>query len=115
MPISTPKHLVGSYSGGEDHFIHVLDHLFVPAIEKVGLNPIPPIAEGSDIIHARIIENIEKTDLILCDMSTLNPNVFFELGIRTAVDKPVCQSASKTDPPSASKIDPPQCVKILYK
>lgn len=90
MPITTPKHLVELYSGGKDHFNHVLNHLFVPAIEKVGLNPILPIAEGSDIIHARIIENIEKTDLILCDMSTLNPNVFFELGIRTAVDKPVC-------------------------
>ncbi len=90
MPITTPKHLVDSYSGGADHFEHVLNHLFIPAIEKVGLNPITPIAEGSDIIHARIIENIEKTDLILCDMSTLNPNVFFELGIRTAIDKPVC-------------------------
>jgi len=90
MPITTPEHLVDSYSGGADHFKHVLNHLFVPAIEKVELNPILPVAEGSDIIHARIIENIEKTDLILCDMSTLNPNVFFELGIRTAVDKPVC-------------------------
>lgn len=90
MPISTPEQFISSYGGDKDHFLHVLEHLFVPAIEKIGLNPIRPIAEGSDIIHARIIENIEKTDLIICDMSILNPNVFFELGIRTAVDKPVC-------------------------
>jgi hypothetical protein len=29
-------------------------------------------------------------ELVLCDISTSNPNVFFELGVRTAVDKPVC-------------------------
>ena len=33
---------------------------------------------------------MESADLVLCDISILNPNVFFELGIRTALNKLVC-------------------------
>jgi hypothetical protein len=89
MPISTPDDLVDRYSNDRDHFKHVLEHLFVPAIEKVGMTPIPPIAQGSDIIHAEIIRHIEGDEFVLCDISALNPNVFFEIGIRTAVNKPI--------------------------
>jgi hypothetical protein len=88
MPISTPKEVVGNYSGDEDHFIHVLDHLFVPAIELAGLEPQKPVMTGADLIHAEIIKRLEEADLVLCDMSRLNANVFFELGIRTALDRP---------------------------
>jgi nucleoside 2-deoxyribosyltransferase len=90
MPISTPEHLVPKYSGDKDHFFHVLEHLFVPAVERNKFNAVRPIAEGSDVIHAEIIKNLEKADLVLCDASSLNANVFYELGIRTALDKPVC-------------------------
>ena len=90
MPISTPDFLVPTYLNDKDHFQHVLECLFIPAIEKVGLKPIPPIAKGADIIHAGIVQNLEKADIVLCDMSSLNANVFFELGIRTAIGKPVC-------------------------
>ncbi len=90
MPITTPEQYVNIYGGDRDHFIHVLEHLFTPALAKINYTPIPPMAEGSDIIHAGIIKQLETADLVLCDMSTLNANVFFELGIRTAVDKPAC-------------------------
>jgi hypothetical protein len=90
MPITTPESFVPLYSGDKLHFHHVLEHLFVPALEKNKFNPIRPIAEGSDVIHAEIIKNLEKADLVLCDASCLNPNVFYELGIRTALYKPVC-------------------------
>lgn len=89
MPITTPKSLISKYSGGENHFAHVLDQIFIPAIEKSNLDPIPPKAAGSGLIQADIIKNLETADLVLCDMSTLNPNVFFEFGIRTALNKPV--------------------------
>jgi hypothetical protein len=89
MPISTPKDMVDSYGGDKDHFKHVLESLFIPAIEKSGFNPIPPKSKGSDIIQAEIIKNLSSTDLALCDMSILNPNVFFEFGIRTTLDMPV--------------------------
>jgi len=90
MPISTPTPLLAQYRQDADHFCHVLDHLFVPAIEKAGFEPIRPKAEGGEVIHAHVIKNIDQSELVLCDMSALNPNVFFELGIRTAVDKPAC-------------------------
>ena len=90
MPISTPEASLSLYQNDSEHFSHVLEHVFVPALEKAGFVPIPPVAKGSDIIHAEIINNLEKSDLVLCDISCLNPNVFFELGIRTALDKPVC-------------------------
>ncbi|WP_406657392.1 hypothetical protein V7O62_02235 [Methanolobus sp. ZRKC2] len=90
MPITTPDHTISQYSNDENHFLHVLDYLIIPAVEKAGLKPISPSSRGSDVIHADIIQKIESADFVLCDMSTLNPNVFFELGIRTALNKPVC-------------------------
>ena len=89
MPVTTPKNCVNLYSD-DAHFEHVLDHLFIPAIKLAGFEPILPIAKGSELIHAEIIKKLESSDLVLCDMTLLNPNVFFELGIRTALNKPVC-------------------------
>ena len=76
MPITTPQELIGEYNNDIDHFTHVLDQLFIPSIEKAGLEPIPPIVQGADIVQAEIINNLEKCDVVLCDMSTLNSNVF---------------------------------------
>lgn len=90
MPITTPDDHCGRYKNDSDHFIHVMEYLFEPAISDAGLNPIFPISKGSEIIHADIISKIESSRLVLCDMSILNANVFFELGIRTALNKPVC-------------------------
>jgi len=90
MPITTPESVINSYRDKADHFKHVLDCLFKPAFQKAGYKPIPPIAKGADLIHADIIKNLEASDIVLCDMSSLNPNVFFEFGIRTSLNKPVC-------------------------
>lgn len=89
MPITTSKEMVEVYNGDTEHFKHVLESLFIPAIEKAGYKAISPISKGSDIIQAEIIKHLAEADLVLCDMSILNPNVFFEFGIRTALDKPV--------------------------
>lgn len=88
MPISTPKDIADRYAD-TDHFKHVLECLFVPAIEKAGFKPIPPSAKGSDLIHAEIVKHLESDEMVLCDASTLNPNVFYEFGIRTSLNKPV--------------------------
>ena len=90
MPVTTPPELVSVYKGDSDHFLHVMEHLFIPAIKEAGFEPIRPITKGSDIIHGHIISNLKSSDLVLCDMSINNPNVFFELGIRTALNKSVC-------------------------
>jgi len=90
MPISTPDLMLQKYRDGKDHFKHVLHCLFTPSVEKAGYQPIPPIAKGADLIHAGIVRNLETAEIVLCDMSCLNPNVFFEFGIRTSLNKPVC-------------------------
>ena len=89
MPITTPSAMKEKYDGEENHFKYVLEHLFVPAINRVDMKPIPPETKGSNVIHGDIIEKLVNADLVLCDMSGLNPNVFFELGIRTSLNKPV--------------------------
>ncbi|AZB00230.1 RNA helicase [Chryseobacterium joostei] len=40
------------------------------------------------LIHERIVNNIYNDDIIICDVSSKNPNVMFELGMRLAFDKP---------------------------
>ena len=89
MPISPSEDLLNDYGGDPQHSVHVLEHLFIPSVEACGLDPIRPIVAGSDVIHGEIIKNLSTANLVLCDMSQLNPNVFFEFGIRTALNKPV--------------------------
>ncbi|MFX0172636.1 MAG: hypothetical protein ACFE9L_12010 [Candidatus Hodarchaeota archaeon] len=43
------------------------------------------------IITTQIIENLIEADLVIADLYDYNPNVFYELGIRHAVGKPVIQ------------------------
>src|SRR5438132_13664547 len=88
-PISTGKELVELYGGDQNHFSNVLKYLLVPAVREAGLNPIEPVMEGSDVIHAQIIRNLDESPHVLCDISSLNPHVMLELGIRTALNKPV--------------------------
>lgn len=48
------------------------------------------VSESDDVgvIHKSIVQNIYKNDLVICDVSTHNANVMFELGLRLAFDKP---------------------------
>lgn len=89
MPISTPSERLDLYDDDADHFVKVYSEIFVPAVKKAGFEAIGPMAEGSEAIHQRIIENLQTAEMVLCDMSCLNPNVFFELGVRTALNLPV--------------------------
>jgi hypothetical protein len=88
MPVTTPA-IYLDRSDDPDHFTHVLHELFVPALEGLGYKVLLPSVAGSELIHAEIIKNLERAHLVLCDLSSLNPNVFFELGIRTALDRPI--------------------------
>src|ERR1035437_4145732 len=88
MPLTTPKVYLEKHRD-PDHFQHVLKYLFYPALTQAGYEVISPLSVGSELIHAGIIQNLEECELVLCDISSHNPNVFFELGIRTSLDKPV--------------------------
>jgi hypothetical protein len=43
----------------------------------------------SNILQARIVGNLYKNEMVICDVSGRNPNVMLELGLRLAFDKPV--------------------------
>jgi hypothetical protein len=88
MPVTTPAPYADDLRD-PDHFGHVLAHLFAPALEQAGYDVIPPKALGAALIHAEIIRHLEQADLVLADLSAHNANVFFELGIRTSLDRPV--------------------------
>lgn len=90
MPITTPDFMIQTYNNDSEHFNNILEYLFVPVLEKMGYDIERPITEGSEIIQSKIINNLFSADMVLCDISILNPNVFFELGIRTALNKKVC-------------------------
>lgn len=50
------------------------------------------------LIHDRIVTNIYNNDIVICDVSSKNPNVMFELGLRLAFDKPtIIVKDDKTD------------------
>lgn len=84
MPISDPD----GYDKG--HFDSVYKDIFVPAIEKAGYSPHRVDEDASSgLIQAKIFENLINAPMAICDLSTRNPNVLFELGIRQAYDKPV--------------------------
>lgn len=43
----------------------------------------------SDVIQKRIVRNLYENPVVVCDVSGLNPNVMFELGMRITFKKPV--------------------------
>ncbi|MCK6080981.1 nucleoside 2-deoxyribosyltransferase [Microbacterium sp. EYE_5] len=88
MPITTHDDESKLY-GDLEHWTHVIEHLFIPAVEAAGFRPIRPTASGTSMIHGRIVKHLAEADMVLCDLSQNNPNVFFELGVRTSLNKPI--------------------------
>src|ERR1044072_932362 len=84
MPISDPD----GYSTG--HFKHVFDDIFAPACVKAGFEPIrADQVRQTNLIHLDVLQKLVESPMALCDLSSRNPNVLFELGLRQAFDKPV--------------------------
>lgn len=88
MPITVHDPEAELY-GDAEHWAHVMAHLFIPAIEAAGYAHIVPSASGTSMIHGRIVKHLVEADMVLCDLSRHNPNVLFELGVRTALNRPV--------------------------
>lgn len=83
MPISDPE----TYEPG--HFERVYEDIFEPACKMANLNPIRvDKISGTSLIQLDILQELLKADMAICDLSSANPNVMFELGIRQAFDKP---------------------------
>lgn len=51
-----------------------------------------------NVIHKNIVLNIYSNEIVICDVSSRNPNVMFELGMRLTFDKPVVIIKDKDTP-----------------
>jgi hypothetical protein len=72
--------------------------IYVPAIKEAGYEPVRAdelFTTGS--VVEQIWEQIEKSKLLLADLSGKNPNVFYELGLAHAARKPVVFAAAQVD------------------
>ena len=84
MPISE----VDGYDE-ENHFEQVYKYILKKAIENAGYKAIrADEISSSNIIQKDILQRLIESPMVICDLSTLNPNVMFELGIRQAFNKP---------------------------
>lgn len=73
-----------------EHFQHVYDDIIMPAVINAEFSPVRADgAKSTDLIHLSILKKLIAAPIAICDLSTRNPNVLFELGIRQAFDKPV--------------------------
>lgn len=75
------------YNNG--HFKRVYEDIFAPACRSAGYKPVraDDVAQ-SNLIHLDILQKLLESPMAICDLSTRNPNVLFELGLRQAFDKP---------------------------
>lgn len=74
----------------ESHWVDV-KQILDDTVRTLGIKDSRIVSDGGDIttIHSRIVGNLFKKDIVICDVSSRNPNVMFELGMRIAFDKPV--------------------------
>ena len=81
------------------HFAHVYDDIIKPAIDKTEFNAIrADEVKETNFIHLDILKKLIDAPIAVCDLSTRNPNVLFELGIRQGFDKPVVLIQEKGTP-----------------
>jgi len=72
--------------------------IYVPAIKEAGFEPVRAdelFSTGS--VVEQIWEQIEKSKILLADLSGKNPNVFYELGLSHAARKPVVFTAADVE------------------
>lgn len=70
------------------HFNRVYQYLIKPACVKAGYHPIrADDNKASNMIMFDILKKIVECDMAICDLSSRNANVFYELGLRQAFNK----------------------------
>jgi hypothetical protein len=81
------------------HADWVLDGIVNPALEKAGL---PPGIRADKIatpgmIDSQVISKVLDADLVIADLTTRNPNAFYELGLRHMAEKPIVHLIHKSE------------------
>ncbi len=74
----------------------ILKHIISPAVKECGYNPLraDQISEPG-IITSQVIQHIVEDPLVIADLTGRNPNVFYELAVRHAIQKPLVQIIKK--------------------
>jgi len=84
MPISDTD----GYDKG--HFSRVYEDIIKPAVSNTEFTVTrADEVKETNFIHLDILKQLIDAPIAICDLSSRNPNVLFELGIRQAFDKPV--------------------------
>lgn len=77
----------------------VIDAVIIPELEAIGFSndniKVAHRMPNPGSINQQVIEKILESDLAIANLTTLNPNVMYELAIRHAVRKPVIQILQK--------------------
>ncbi len=73
--------------------------IFKPAIEQAGLKA---VRADADIFHTgkimdQVWQGIRSAEVLVAELTTKNPNVFYELGLAHALEKPVVLVSSNQE------------------
>jgi hypothetical protein len=75
----------------------LLRYVINPAVEACGYRVVSPAKMvGSELIMSQIIRHLVSAPLVIADLTGGNANVFYELALRHAVQKPFIQIIAKT-------------------
>lgn len=73
----------------DNHFTLVYEDIIKPSIIDNNMKPIrADETKNTNLIQLDILKKIIQSPIAICDMSSKNPNVFYELGMRQAFDLP---------------------------
>lgn len=68
----------------------LFNHIIKPVCEKCGFDAVRIDHENTpDLITQGILDSLHNYDLVIADLTGHNPNVFFEMGYRTSIGKPI--------------------------
>lgn len=74
----------------EGHFTRVYELIIKPACQNAGFKPSrADDTKTTDVIMMDILKQLIEADMAICDISSRNVNVFYELGLRQAFNKKV--------------------------
>lgn len=70
----------------------LMDFIINPVCKEMGYSTIRvDLEKDVDKIDSTILEHLERAELAIVDITDHNPNVFYELGYRSALKKPIIQ------------------------
>jgi hypothetical protein len=83
MPFGQKQDILSDGQTQDINFDQIYQQIIKPTVERLGLKcHRSDEVSKSGLIHKDMIERILSSDLVVVDITTLNANVFYELGIR---------------------------------